>query len=50
MSAYSSFACTTGFTADRVLRAAMPQRAGREISPMNEGQKRLSLVQELPME
>ncbi len=50
MSTYSSFARTSGFTAARVLRAATSQRLGREISPMNDGQKRLSLVEELPME
>lgn len=50
MSTYRSFECATGLTADRELRAAFVQRVGIEPSPMTDGHKRLSLVQELPME
>lgn len=50
MSTYRSFECATGLTADRELRAAFVQRVGIEPSPMTDGHKRLSLVQELLME
>ena len=48
MSTYRSIECATGLTADRALRAAVIQRLGFE--PMNANHKRLSPVDELPME